>query len=293
MIQCRPHGITNRHRRLGPDDEAGLRSGSGRAGTTRWIALDGLHVQRAAAADHLLDLVGPDPCRVDDHAGAGSRARVRPRGRRRGRRPARSALAQESRRPAPGSRAGRRARQAVRATVTRAGRRRPGSRSSGSRPRSLGAKSGRSARPACGQVPVPGHAHSYCPTIAIASYSAARRRRRAAPSRVGERVEERHRPDQVRRQPGEQQPALLERLADQPEVEHLEVAQPPWISLLLRLLVPLARSRCSSRPVFRPRVTASSAVPVPTIPPRPPARQARRRLRFPPSPRARARGTGG
>ena len=48
---------------------------------------------------------------------------------------------------------------------------------------------------------------------------------RALPAAVRERVEERHRPDQVRRQPGEQQAALLERLADQPEVEHLEVAQ--------------------------------------------------------------------
>ena len=43
--------------------------------------------------------------------------------------------------------------------------------------------------------------------------------------RVLERVEERHRPDQVRREPGEQQAALLQRLLDQPEVEHLEVAQ--------------------------------------------------------------------
>ena len=46
------------------------------------------------------------------------------------------------------------------------------------------------------------------------------------PAAVGQRVEERHRPHQVRRQPVEQQPALLERLADQAEVEHLEVAQP-------------------------------------------------------------------
>ena len=42
---------------------------------------------------------------------------------------------------------------------------------------------------------------------------------------VVQRVEERHRPDQVRREPGEQQAALLERLLDQPEVEHLEVAE--------------------------------------------------------------------
>ena len=43
--------------------------------------------------------------------------------------------------------------------------------------------------------------------------------------RVLERVEERHRPDQVGREPGEQQAALLQRLLDQREVEHLEVAQ--------------------------------------------------------------------
>ena len=49
---------------------------------------------------------------------------------------------------------------------------------------------------------------------------------RPLPAAVGQRVEERHRPDQVRRQPGEQQAALLQRLADQAEVEHLEVAQP-------------------------------------------------------------------
>jgi hypothetical protein len=43
--------------------------------------------------------------------------------------------------------------------------------------------------------------------------------------RVVQRVEERHRPDQVRGQAGEQQAALLEGLADQAEVEHLQVAQ--------------------------------------------------------------------
>ena len=42
---------------------------------------------------------------------------------------------------------------------------------------------------------------------------------------VVQRVEERHRPDQVRRQPGQQQAALLEGLLDQREVEHLQVAQ--------------------------------------------------------------------
>ncbi|OPZ49989.1 MAG: hypothetical protein BWY91_02931 [bacterium ADurb.BinA028] len=43
--------------------------------------------------------------------------------------------------------------------------------------------------------------------------------------RFGQRVEERHRSHQVRGEAGEQQPALLERLGDEPEVEHLQVAQ--------------------------------------------------------------------
>ena len=45
------------------------------------------------------------------------------------------------------------------------------------------------------------------------------------PSVVGQRVEERHRAYQVRRELGEQQAALGQRLPDQPEVEHLQVAQ--------------------------------------------------------------------
>ncbi len=39
------------------------------------------------------------------------------------------------------------------------------------------------------------------------------------------------------------------------------------MSLLERLEVPEAQSRASTRPVDRPRVTASSAVPAPTTPP--------------------------
>ena len=42
---------------------------------------------------------------------------------------------------------------------------------------------------------------------------------------------------------------------------------PPCTSLELRLLVPDAQSRASSIPTRRPRVTASSADPVPTMPP--------------------------
>ena len=49
----------------------------------------------------------------------------------------------------------------------------------------------------------------------------------ALPEPVRQRVEERHRSDEVRREPGEQEPALLQGLTDETEVEHLEVAQPP------------------------------------------------------------------
>ena len=49
---------------------------------------------------------------------------------------------------------------------------------------------------------------------------------RSLPAAVGQRVEERHRPDQVRRQPVEQETALLKCLSHQAEVEHLEVAEP-------------------------------------------------------------------
>jgi hypothetical protein len=41
---------------------------------------------------------------------------------------------------------------------------------------------------------------------------------------VRQRVQEGHRPDQVRRQPRQQQPALGERLVDQPEVDKTTVA---------------------------------------------------------------------
>ena len=43
--------------------------------------------------------------------------------------------------------------------------------------------------------------------------------------RLGQRVQERHRPGQVRGEHGEHQPALVQRFLDQAEVEHFEVAQ--------------------------------------------------------------------
>ena len=53
----------------------------------------------------------------------------------------------------------------------------------------------------------------------------ARARVEPLPAAVHQRVEERHRLDEVRGELLDQQPALLQRLGDQPEVEHLQVAQ--------------------------------------------------------------------
>ena len=68
MIQWRPHGITNSTevsvRAMNPASER-IRS----RGHDEVDALAGLHVQGAAAADHLLDLVGPHAGGVDDHPG--------------------------------------------------------------------------------------------------------------------------------------------------------------------------------------------------------------------------------
>ena len=66
---------------------------------------------------------------------------------------------------------------------------------------------------------------SYLPVIAMRVVERDAGADVGALPRVLERVEERHRPDQVRGEPGEQQAALLQRLLDQREVEHLEVAQ--------------------------------------------------------------------
>ena len=48
---------------------------------------------------------------------------------------------------------------------------------------------------------------------------------RPFPDPVREREQERHRPHEVRREPGQQQPPLSQRLAHESEVQHLEVAQ--------------------------------------------------------------------
>ncbi len=57
------------HRRLGTHDEPGV-GPDPVPGHHEVDALGRLDVQGAAAADHLLDLVGPDAGRVDDHVGA-------------------------------------------------------------------------------------------------------------------------------------------------------------------------------------------------------------------------------
>lgn len=64
---------------------------------------------------------------------------------------------------------------------------------------------------------------------------------------------------------------------------------PPWISLLDRLDVPEAQSRASTRPVDRPRVAASSAVPAPTTP-APTTRMSSSRSAIPASASARSAG---
>ena len=52
-----------------------------------------------------------------------------------------------------------------------------------------------------------------------------------------------------------------------PQVESLEVAEAPWMSLLERLDVPAAKSRFSTSATESPRLAASSATPQPVTPP--------------------------
>ena len=213
------------HRLLGAHDEAGL-GADPVARHDQVDALAGLHVQRAAAADHLLDLVGPDPGGVDHDAGPDLEvALVLEVARADADDPL--ALAQEAGdldpgrdvRAVAGGGAGDRHHQpgvvdlAV-VVLDRAGDR-------------VGLEVGRDPGDLpLEEVPVPRHAHV---VLAEHRHGVVEREPgadvRALPAAVGQRVEERHRPDQVRRQPGEQQPALLQRLAHQAEVEHLEVAQ--------------------------------------------------------------------
>ena len=82
---------------------------------------------------------------------------------------------------------------------------------------------------------------------------------------LGERQQERDRRDQVRREHVEQQPALAQRLAHEPEVALLEVAQPAVDELVERATTCRRRSR-APRPAPRParawRRPARSPAPV-------------------------------
>jgi hypothetical protein len=91
---------------------------------------------------------------------------------------------------------------------------------------------------------------------------------RALPAAVLQRVEERHRADQVRGEALQQQRALAQGLGDQPEVEHLEVAQPAVHELAAAAARAAGPVAGLDQPVRSPRVTASSAQPAPTTPPR-------------------------
>jgi hypothetical protein len=56
---------------------------------------------------------------------------------------------------------------------------------------------------------------------------------------MGERVDERHRPDQVRSQALDQEAPFAQRFGDEPEVEHLQIAQ----AAVDELARPAGRSR--------------------------------------------------
>ena len=231
MIQCRPQGMTKSTELLGLGDEAGL--GPDPVARHHEVdALAGLHVEGAPAADQVLDVVGPDTGGVDDDPGPDRELPV-------GLEVAHPGtddplpLPQEAHHLGPGRHlgtvegggAGQRHHQprVVDLAVVVADRpvqtldlevRRD--------PRDLLAE----------QVLVLGH-----PGVAEPARPGSDDRHGVVQDQSGadvgplvgvvQRVEERHRPDQVRRQPGQQQAALLEGFLDQREVEHLQVAQAP------------------------------------------------------------------
>ena len=187
-------------------------------GTTRWMPFDARTWNCAALADHRLGLVGPDAGGVDDLPGPDLELGV-------GLEVAHPhagdplALAQEPDRPARGwRRARRRRRGGARRPPSCAGRRRPGRRSTGSRRRArpCAATARAAGAPRRRQVPVAGQA------AGVAGRDGHRVVERhpgpgvePLPAAVLERVEERHRAHQVRRQPLGEQAALAQRLAHQ------------------------------------------------------------------------------
>ena len=213
------------HRGLGARDEASLRADP-IPRNNEMDALARLHVQGTAPTDHVLDLVGPHAGRVDHDPGPDLQVAVVLQVARADAHDS-LALTQEAGHPDPG--------RDVRAVAGR----RPGHRHHqagvvdlavvvADRPGDLvGLEVRRDpGHLAAEQVPVPGHAH-----LVLAEHrhrvveGQAGADVRALPATMGERVEERHRTHEVRRQPGEQQPSLRQRLAHQTEVQHLQVAQ--------------------------------------------------------------------
>ena len=185
-------------------------------------ALGGADPEPPAAAREALQLIGPDARRVDHHPrlDVGGRARLdvlHPHASNAVR------LLQEaddlSRRPHDG---------AVRGGGARDGQRVPGVVDRAvvvTDSADEGVFAQRRHQPQCAgarQVLVPGHrpraAHRVVQHETRCDVRTLDRRRR-------QRVEERHRLGQVRTELGEHQLALAQRLADQPELEHLEVAQ--------------------------------------------------------------------
>ena len=226
MIQCRPHGMTNSTlvsvRRISPVADW-MRS----RGTTRWMPLDARTWNWPRSPDHRLGHVGPHAGGVDDLPGPDLDLGV-------GLEVAHPhpgdplALAQEAdhSRPVGHQRA-----------VGRGGAYDGGGVPGvvdlrvvvldGADQRVLAQRRRLPQRRGPGQVPVARQA------AGVAGRDAEGVVERDAgagvqplPAAVLERVEERHRAHQVRREALGQQAALAQRLPDQAEVEHLQVAQP-------------------------------------------------------------------
>ena len=217
-------GDHEEHRDRGLGDEAAL-AADPVARHDEVDALAGLDVERAAAAEHLLDLVGPHTAGVDDDLGANLDLAVvlevldaRPDDA--------VGLAQEGGDLGPRGDMG-----AVRRCRARHVHHQTGvvhlavvvADGSGE---VLGAQVGRDpGELAAEEVPVTRDAHA----VGAGHREAVVEQEPGADVRplpgVVQRVEERHRPDEVGRDPGEQQATLLQGLADEAEVEHLQVAQ--------------------------------------------------------------------
>ncbi len=219
-------GDHEQHGGLGAHDQSGLEADPV-TGYDEVDPLAGLDAERPAAAHELLDVVGPDAGGVDHHPGADGdlAAGLEVDGAGTG---DPLALAQEADHLGAG--------REVRAVPGRGacdGRHQPrvvdlGVVVADGTGQRVGSQVGGQPQGAApGEVPVPGQTHVVLPGH---RHRVVERQTRSdvrpLPAEVGQRVEERHRPDEVRRQPGQQQAALRQRLADQPEVEHLQVAQP-------------------------------------------------------------------